>query len=138
MIDIDITIVIQLVIFLFTLTVLNFLLFKPIREIIKKREAHLSGMLSEAEQFNDSAEGKLKNYEAQLAEARAAGVAERNALKGAAQAEEKAILQDALAETAAELKAVREQVAKDTEAAMSTLKGQVDAMAAKAAAKVLA
>ena len=138
MIDIDITVVIQLVIFLFTIVVLNLLLVKPIREIIKKREAHLSGMLSEAEKFADQADGKMKNYEAELAKARAAGTEERSTFKGQAVEQERAILEQAAGETQAELQKVKAQVAQDVEAAMTTLKGQVGALARKAAEKVLA
>ena len=137
MIDIDITVVIQLVIFLFTIVVLNLLLVKPIREIIKKREAHLSGMLAEAEKFTDQADGKLQNYEAELAKARAAGAEERNVFKGQAAEQEKAILEQAAGETQAEMQNVKAQVARDVETAMSTLRGQVGALARKAAEKVL-
>ncbi|THB62697.1 MAG: hypothetical protein D6E12_18815 [Desulfovibrio sp.] len=137
MIDIDITLVIQFVIFIVTFLAMNFILIKPIREIIKKRDGLVSGMVEDAEKFADDAESKLANYEAQLAEARAAGVTERTTVKDQAMEEEKAILSKAADETAAELSAVRDQVAGDVKGAMDTLTGQVGSMAEKVAAKVL-
>lgn len=70
MLDINITLLIQLVNFIVTLAVLDFLLIKPIRGIIRKRRDLATGMLSEAERFTSEAAEKLGNYEAALAKAR--------------------------------------------------------------------
>ena len=138
MIDLDSTFFIQFVNFVFTLVVLNFLLIRPIREIIKRRNDAMSAMVDEAENFSASAEEKLKNYQKQLDAARHAGTDKRNSLKDEGTAQEKSILSAAGTEASATLKAERETVAGEVRTAMDGLKGQVDALAGKVAAKVLA
>mgnify|MGYP001548089512 CR=1 FL=1 len=137
MINIDVTFFFQLVNFLIILILLNWVLIKPIREIIKKRQDHMDGMLVEAESFASDAEEKLKNYEAALAEARAAGTEERMKMKDKGVAEEQAIVGAATAEAQEVLQSARKDVTDQVKAAMDTLKGQVDAFADKAVGKVL-
>lgn len=137
MIDLDITFFIQFVNFVVTLVVLNFLLIRPIREIIKKRNDRMAGYLEDAEGFTSSAEEKLKNYSAALDEARRSGVEVRNGLRETGAAEEKSILEAANAKAASALKAERDAIAADIKSCMDDLKGQVDGMAGKVVAKVL-
>lgn len=137
MIDLDSTFFIQFVNFVVTLVVLNFLLIRPIRDIIKKRNDAMSAMVDEAENFTASADEKLKNYQKQLDEARAAGTEKRNGLKDEGSAQEKTILSAAGEEASATLKAERATVAGEVSSAMDGLKGQVDALAGKVADKVL-
>ncbi|BBD09663.1 ATP synthase F0 subunit B [Desulfovibrio ferrophilus] len=137
MIDLDSTFFIQFLNFIITLVVLNFLLIRPIRDIISRRNDAMSAMVDEAENFTNSAEGKLKNYQKQLDEARIAGTEKRNGLKDEGTAQEKGILSAAGEQASATLKAERETVAGEVRTAMDGLKGQVDALAGKAADKVL-
>ncbi|MBG0777588.1 MAG: ATP synthase F0 subunit B [Desulfovibrionaceae bacterium] len=137
MIDVDITLLIQLVNFLITLVVLNFLLVRPVREILRKRADRMAAMATDAEQFAASAEQKVKNYETALLEARQSAAAARDAMKAEGQAEEKRLLGEAGSDAAATLQKARDEVAGQVKAAMDELKGQVEALAAKAAAKVL-
>ena len=67
MINFDISFVIQLVNFIITLLVLNLLLIKPVRGIIKKRNDLMAGRVDEINKFTDSATAKMSDYEAQLA-----------------------------------------------------------------------
>ncbi|WP_461209656.1 ATP synthase F0 subunit B [Desulfocurvus sp. DL9XJH121] len=137
MIDLDYTFFIQFVNFIVTLAVLNFLLIRPIRDIISKRNSHMSKMVDDAEEFAADAEAKLKNYEKQLHDARAAGTERRNGLKDEGSAQEKNILSAAGQEAAGALKAEREAVATEMSAAMGELQGRVDMLAGKVADKVL-
>ena len=137
MIDIDFTLFIQLVNFLITMVVLNFLLIKPVREQISARGALTSGYVSDIEKFSAEASAKVSSYEASLAEARAKASVARDALKAEGQAQEQALLQTAQAETQAFLRSSKEKTAKQAEAAKNALLSQVDTYAAKAAAKIL-
>ena len=74
MIDLDYSFFIQLVNFIITLVVLNILLIDPIRKIIKKRQEVMAEKLGKIEQFTGQAEGKVKDYQAALDEARRQGV----------------------------------------------------------------
>jgi F-type H+-transporting ATPase subunit b len=137
MINLDMTLVIQLINFLITLFVLNFLLVKPIRAKIRERAESIDAMTSEVEKFNEQAEGKLANYEEALAEARKAGTNERIKMKEAGEAEQDKIIADAQETAQADLGKARSEIESQTKAALETLRSQVDAMAAKAADKVL-
>ena len=137
MIDIDYTIFIQLVNFLVTIVVLNFLLIKPVRDQISARNSLLLGYANEATSFAEKADAKLSQYEAALAEARALAGQARDALKAEGLAQEQHILSDSHAEAQAFLNASREQIAQESKAAMKTLLSQVDTFAAKAMGKIL-
>ncbi len=137
MIDIDYTIFIQLVNFLVTIVVLNFLLINPVRDQISARNSLLHGYANEATSFAEKADAKLSQYEAALAEARALAGQARDSLKGEGLAQEQHILSDSHAEAQAFLNASREQIAQESKAAMKTLLSQVDTFAAKAMGKIL-
>ena len=125
MLDLNVTMIFQLVNFLVAIYVLNILLIRPIRDIIKKRNGIMDGMAEEAESFEYQAAERLANYEAELArarqdagsnreEGRAAGAVEQQKLVGEAQqsarnilAETRASLQAQAAET---LDTLRKQV----------------------------
>ena len=112
MLDLNITMAFQMVNFLIAIYVLNILLIRPIRAIIKKRNGIMDGMAEEAESFEYQAAERLTAYEAGLARARqdagsnreagrAAGVVEQQKLVGEAQQSAR----DILAETRASLQA---------------------------------
>lgn len=137
MIDLDSTFFIQFLNFTISLIVLNFLLIRPIRDIIKKRNDAMSTMVDEAENFTNSAEEKLQNYHKQLDQTRIAGTQKRNEMKDEGVAQEKGILSAAGEQASATLKAEREIVVGQVSSAMTALKGQVAALAGKVSAKVL-
>ena len=66
MTDLDWTFFAQLVNFLIILTVLNLILYRPIRGIIKKRAEVMSEKLSSIEDFAAKAEAKLESYKTAL------------------------------------------------------------------------
>jgi len=138
MIEIDITLVVQFINFVITLVVLNILLVRPIREIIKKRTGVMADLVGSAERFTQTADEKLKNYEAALDEARKAGTAERLRFKDEGQSEEKAIIAKASASAQEQLTQARSEIDSQSKTAMESLKSQVDSLADKAVAKILA
>lgn len=137
MLDLNITLLFQLVNFFVALILLNVLLIRPIRNIIRQRKSVMDGMGSEAASFEEQAAQRLADYEAQLqgarqeagknrAEARAVGAAEQAALVSAAQQEAQTIMAQA-----------RETLRGEADAAMSQLRGRIDEFADKAVARVL-
>lgn len=134
----DSTFFIQLVNFLITLFVLNLLLIRPIREIIRKRSEKLFGLLQGAEGFTAKAEEKLKGYQSALDEARKAGAEERNALREQGASEEKKIVETANQEAAVRVAANKEATLKEAVSARDGLKAKVGGLAQQVADKVLA
>ncbi|MFR8277100.1 MAG: ATP synthase F0 subunit B [Desulfovibrio fairfieldensis] len=61
MLDLNITLVFQLVNFFIAIFVLNILLIRPIREIIKKRNGVMDNLAGEADSFESQAAERLAN-----------------------------------------------------------------------------
>ncbi len=70
MLDLNVTLLFQLANFFIALIVLNILLIRPVRQIIRKRNGIMDDMAAEADSFNAEAAEKLNAYEAELARAR--------------------------------------------------------------------
>ena len=136
MIDIDYTILIQLVNFLVTVVVLNFLLIKPIREQIANRRQFTLSQAAGIDAFTADANTKLTAYEAALSEARAAAIAAREGRKAEGHAKEQAIISAAQADAQKFLRAARDETDREAKTAMDTLRGQVNDFAAKAASRI--
>lgn len=133
----DQTFFIQLGNFIVTLLVLNLLLFKPIREIIKKRSELMAGRMSEIEKFGSEADSKIKDYEATLDSARKEGADIRTALKDEGEAEEQKLMQEAGRDAAAEMKAARREIAAKVDDAKGALQKDVAVFAEEATKKIL-
>ena len=129
MLDINITVLIQLVNFIVTLVVLDYLLIKPIRGIIKKRRDLASGMLSDAETFTTEAAQKLEEYEAALAKAREEAALTREACKNEALAVESSIVETARKDAQTFLSASREETRSAVTQAMSDMEKRIPELA---------
>ncbi len=137
MIELNVTFFIQLVNFLIVLLLLNLILYKPIRGMLRKRAEIMSQKVSEVEDFSSTAEEKMKAYEIELDKARVKAQEIRAEFKGEGFAKESEIVDVASGEAMSIVKTAREQVSKEKETAISTLKKQVENFAAKATEKIL-
>ncbi|WP_165065369.1 ATP synthase F0 subunit B [Desulfovibrio sp. ZJ200] len=137
MLDLNITLVFQLVNFFIALFVLNILLIRPIRTIIKKRNGIMDDMAGEADSFEARAAERLANYEAELArarqdaglareEGRALGTTEQQNIVGEAQKNAREIL----AET-------RDALHGQAEASLRELRNQVSSFSARLADRLI-
>mgnify|MGYP004444760099 CR=1 FL=1 len=84
MINIDITLLIQLVNFLVTLVIINYLIVRPIRCVLARRRAANDAMKESAKAYADEAMRKMEGYTARIAQARADVAALRENVKLAA------------------------------------------------------
>ncbi|MEF2144635.1 MAG: ATP synthase F0 subunit B [Desulfovibrionaceae bacterium] len=133
----DKSLFIQLVNFILTILLLNWVLIKPIRSIIQKRKELMAERMGNIEKFSGDAETKLKDYEAALDAARKEGNEIRNQFKGEASATEQSLMSAAGQEAAATLKDAQAQIKTQVSGAMDELKKGVDAFAQKATNKIL-
>jgi len=138
MIELNITFFIQLVNFLILLAVLNLILYRPIRGIIKQRQERLGGYLSDIERFNDQAQEKLKNYEEQLTQARIEGSKIKSELKGEALRQEMAVLTKAKEEANKRLAEAREELGKQSQIVKKDLFSKVEDYAKMVVERVMA
>ena len=137
MLDLNITLVFQLVNFFIAIFVLNILLIRPIREIIKKRNGVMDNLAGEADSFESQAAERLANYEAELARARQdagltreegrnAGLTEQQGIVGTAQKSARDILADP-----------RRSLRGQAEATLSELRNQVSDFSARLADRLI-
>ncbi|MDR1856769.1 MAG: ATP synthase F0 subunit B [Desulfovibrio sp.] len=125
MLELNITLLFQLANFFIAVIGLNYLLVRPIRDVIKRRKGIVSDLTAEIDGFTGQASKRLDDYEASLssarheagvarAAARAQGAEEQRAMVGAAQQEARDMLEKARtgvqAEAEATLAALRKQV----------------------------
>jgi F-type H+-transporting ATPase subunit b len=137
MIELNVTFFIQLVNFLIVLLLLNIILYKPIRGMLNKRAEIMSDKVSEVEKFSASAQDKMKAYESELDKARARAQEIRTDLKGEGYAKESEIVDSASGEAMSMVKAAREKISKEKDAAVSSLRKEVEKFAEKATEKIL-
>ncbi len=137
MIELNVTFFIQLVNFFIVLLLLNVILYKPIRGMLIKRAEIMSQKVSEVEDFTGSAQEKMRTYEAELDKARIKAQEIRADLKGEGYLKEKEIVDAASGEAGSMIKAAREKVSKEKDAAISNLKKEVEKFATKATEKIL-
>jgi F-type H+-transporting ATPase subunit b len=69
----DITLLVQMVLFLILMFVLNILLYKPILSIIERRKKQLEESENEIKLFNESVEKRVAEYEEKLKQAKIKG-----------------------------------------------------------------
>lgn len=70
MIDINITLLIQLANFIVLLIALNVILYKPVRQIMQEREQGVSSAFGDAKAAQERVQGLLEQYNASLGEAK--------------------------------------------------------------------
>jgi len=129
--------VIQFVNFVVTLVVLDYLLIRPIRAIIKKRRDLASGMLSDATSFTTDAADKLENYEAAMAKAREEAVIVRDGRKDEGAAREAGMLESAHREAQEFLSSSRESTAASIAETRAAMEKRVPDLAQMVVARLL-
>ncbi len=138
MIDLNITVWIQLVNFLITLVVLNYLLISPIRKIIRKRKDNAEGLLGEIEAFNAESQQLLDEYDSEIRKARGAAVIYRKDGKTMGELERARIFEAANKDAQAELRMTQSAVRADSAKALRALQGKMREFTEAAMSKLLA
>jgi len=128
---------IQMVNFLLTLLILNFLLFRPIRRIVAERKEKIARSEAEIERLRLGGQEKLSMFQSQIDQARSEGAEKRLGARKAAQDEERALLDKVSKEMEATLERARAEIAADAQQARQALRGQADAFASAVAEKIL-
>jgi len=133
----DGSIIIQIVNFLFTIWVLNVLLYRPIRKVLTRRKEKVDGLELAIETSNKDVREKDGAFADGIKEARARGFKEKDALLQQAADEEKSIIADINHKAQAELTQIREQIKKDAGVARESLQSEIDDFANQISQKIL-
>ena len=137
LIDIDLTVVIQFIIFLALLILLSKLVFKPFLEILKERNENIEGAREKATVLDAEADEKLESYEEQIKAARKEAAAVRGQFREDGEVKASEILNGARAKTDAKITAARKKTAQSVKTAGEALQKQADQVAKSIASKLL-
>ncbi len=133
----DGSLIIQIANFLLIIWIMNLILYRPIRNILRQRREKIEGLELSIETYHENAQEKDDAFAAGIKEARARGLKEKESLLQAAAEDEKQIIEDVNAKAQAELAEIREKIAKDADAARSSLQEKVDEFADEICQKIL-
>jgi F-type H+-transporting ATPase subunit b len=133
----DGSLLIQIANFVFAIWVLNLLLYKPIRKILKQRKEKVEGLELSIETSAKDAIEKDEAFTAGVKEARSKGVEKKNELVQEAADEEKSIIAGIIQKPQAELAEVRERIKKEAATARDSLQKEVDSFADQISEKIL-
>jgi F-type H+-transporting ATPase subunit b len=133
----DVSLLIQIVNFVFLIWVLNLLLYRPIRKILTQRKEKIGGLELSIETSDKDAREKDQAFAAGLKEARTRGLKEKEALMQQATEEEKSIIAEINRKAQAELAEIRDKIKNDAEVAREILQKEVDNFADQICLKIL-
>lgn len=137
MLDLNITMLFQLVNFLITIFVLNLLLIKPLRKVMRERKEMMSSLSGDAESFESKAVTSLDEYEAQLKKARQEAAVNREDGRAAGLKEQQAMIDEAQKEAQGILGEARTRLQAEAETSLQELRSKVEAYSQQLAGRVL-
>jgi F-type H+-transporting ATPase subunit b len=123
--------------FILLIFLLNIVCYKPIRNILKERKKKIQGYEESIHALQDDAAQSEQSFQQNISEAKGKGFQEKEALKLAAQEEEKRLIDQINEKARADLEAVRAKIAKDAEDARGRLKGEIATFSEAIAEKIL-
>jgi len=137
MIDIDWTLFAQIINFLLLVFLLNLVLFRPIRQSLKDRQARLAAAAAEVDGIHTQGQGVDSQIRESLADARRQGAGQREKLRQEGTQAEASLLEQVKQEVDEEWGRVEKKIKGDMAKARQTLKAQVQSFAQSMAAKIL-
>jgi F-type H+-transporting ATPase subunit b len=133
----DWTVFLQIANFLLILWILNRILYRPIRNILRQRKEKMDGLELSIQAYNDDAEEKDKAFAAGIKEARAKGLNEKEMLLQDATEEEKEIIAKVNEKAQAELADIRQKISQEAQTAKAALQTKIAEFADDICQKIL-
>ena len=137
MIEINLTIVIQVVQFLLLLFFLNRFLFRPTINLIEERENNITRWKEETKNFHESMQARLQSYENQILEAKAKVQEQQELVTEELKKEEDKKLEAVSEEALRIVASTREKLQQETKALRGQLREQAKEMSQLVTEKVL-
>jgi len=137
LISINLTLLVQMGVFLAVLVILNRLLFQPILETFDERTRRVEDAKTQARALEAETAKQVAAYQGQLQEARSEGERLREAMRKMALAENERLVRQTREETGDMLGELRERIAREYREASATLKVEAREMAREVAVQVL-
>lgn len=137
MINPDITLFIQMINFLILLFVLNLILFRPIRKIMKERNGIVETFNSDIASLTDEAQASMEEFEEKVLEARKEGMGKVQSMKDEGERAEVELIAATTQEVQAKIEEARKKVASDIQDARTELQKQVQTFSVAVSEKIL-
>jgi F-type H+-transporting ATPase subunit b len=137
MIDINITLLFQIVNFLALLFLLNLVLFRPIRRIITKRKQVIDDFTVTISSMTKNAQDAMNRFAQKIREAREEGAARVQSLKEDAREAEAKLIAQSNQEAQARISQVLKQLESQIQQTRGQLQAQVQAFSQAVAEKIL-
>ncbi len=137
MITMDKTLLIQIINMFVLMYLLNKVLYKPVKQILKERSEKLLGMQTEISKFEKNAQLRQEEVDAKMAKASGKAKAALDSARSDAQTAGDAKLAEIKAEADATKEKQLSEITTQIEAARSSLKDNLDNFAADMASKIL-
>ena len=128
-VGLDSTLLFQIVQFLLIVLIVNFLIVKPVRTTMLKREQKLDLLKSKSNASLAAIEQKAREYDEKLEATRAEITEYQNRLRSDANARSQATLEKAKTESDAELASMRAQINSEANAVIDKLASETDMLA---------
>lgn len=137
LLKVDETLIIQIVIFIATIFILNSLLFKPLLQLVERREELTTGRIKEAKEFERKVEQITKEYKEKLDKVRAKAMEERNEIRRQAQAAAEEMIAKAHSEAQALLEEAKAKLELEAREIRAKIKPEIEILARNMASQVL-
>jgi F-type H+-transporting ATPase subunit b len=137
MININITLLIQMANFLILLFLLNLVLYRPIRRIIQKRGQVIDEFTTTIDSMTKSAQEAMNTFAQKIREARVQGAAHVQTLKDEAHETESKLVAEKNQEAQARISQIRKQLESEIQETRGKLQAQVQAFSLAVAEKIL-
>lgn len=137
MIDLNATLIAQIINFLILVALLAKFAYKPLTQALADRQRRIADSLEAADRQKSEAEQLKREYQEQLNAARVQAQTIVEKARKLAEDTKEEILTEARAENARLLKAAQEEICREREQALAELRGEVVAISMAAAAKII-
>jgi len=137
LIDINATLIAQMLNFLVLVVLLRIFAYKPIVKMLKEREERIAGSIKKADDDAAAAEATLRQYQEQLAGARVKAQEIIDKAEKRTREDHEASMQTTKAEIDQMKHAAQQEIQRERALAVEKLKGQVAALSIAAAEKIV-
>ncbi len=137
MIQLNVTLLFQLVNFLLLLVILNAILYKPILAKIREREARINGDKEKADQLAKKVQDQENRHQEALASARQTAAQEKASLMADSKRTESEILDKARNEASKIVEEMKSTIEAETTQVRAALQAQMTPLAGSIAQKIL-
>ena len=137
MIELNLTLIIQLVIVLSLMGILTQIVFKPFMKVLQERRNRIDGAEQKARDLQQQADELIERYREAIAAAQAQGASIRDEIRKTSLAEEMAILEKAMGEANRLIQEIKGKIAEETRIARADLRFQAQNLSREIAEKIL-